>query len=42
VTLGAHGYFWLRIRNAASVPTSPLTTALPVIVPEPRRGELVE
>ncbi|MGY3567416.1 maltose alpha-D-glucosyltransferase [Sinomonas sp. RB5] len=42
VTLGAHGYFWLRVRNAASVPTSPLTTALPVIVPEPPAGELVQ
>jgi maltose alpha-D-glucosyltransferase/alpha-amylase len=42
VTLGPHGYYWLRIRSAGSVPSSPFTQAMPIITSEPHQGELVE
>ena len=42
VTLGAHGYYWLRIRSAGSVPSSPFTQAMPIITSETHQGELIE
>ena len=31
LTLGSHDFFWLRIRSAASNPTSPYTQAMPIL-----------
>jgi maltose alpha-D-glucosyltransferase/alpha-amylase len=42
ITLGPHGYYWLRIRSAGSVPSSPFTQAMPIITSETHQGELVE
>ncbi|WP_138444073.1 maltose alpha-D-glucosyltransferase [Sinomonas susongensis] len=45
VTLGPHGYYWLRIRSAGSVPSSPFTQAMPIITSSgtvTHEGELVE
>ena len=31
LTLGSHDFFWLRVRSAASNPSSPQTQALPIL-----------
>ena len=31
LTLGSHDFFWLRIRSAASNPSSPYTQAMPIL-----------
>jgi maltose alpha-D-glucosyltransferase/alpha-amylase len=31
LTLGSHDFFWLRVRSAASNPSSPYTQAMPIL-----------
>ncbi|MFD1213430.1 maltose alpha-D-glucosyltransferase [Arthrobacter sp. GCM10027362] len=36
LTLGSHDFYWLRLRSAQSSPSSPVTSALPLIHADPR------